>query len=87
MRVAFPAAMQDFDPKLDPVRAILWSPTLSQPQKIGALLQMAYDACQQDVATEDGMMDMSRERSSSLAEIQRALRDLGVSDLGSGARQ
>ena len=83
MPIATAPLMNDHESVPDPVRAILRSPTLTRLQKIEALRQLAYDARERDVAAEEGMGGGG----SDLAAVQRALRELGASDIASDAKQ
>lgn len=67
------------DPQLPDPRTIVDDPALSREQKIERLRQLAYDARELDVATEEGMQG-SRGLPSNLPRVLEALRQLGADD-------
>ncbi len=73
-------------PDLSTPEGILHAPQLTRDQKIEKLRQMAYDARELDVASDEGMTSPSG-ASTSLGRIQRALLELGVEAEGTDAKQ
>lgn len=65
-------------PQLPDPQAVLRDPALSRAQKIDKLRRLAYDAREIEVANEEGMGGPPR--TTNLAAIQAALRELGADD-------
>ena len=73
------------DPQLPDPKAVLGDPALTDEEKIERLRRWSYVARELEVANEEGMGGTPRP--SNLDDVQKALRRLGATDIGTTHKQ